>query len=195
MTSFTGGATVHLGLCTKLLCALSVGHHLARCMVRHEVICKSALTQSTSLLPFLLVHHANENSGLCTKAAVHCRSSKLPYTAGCPNCRTLQVVQTAVHCRSSKLPYTAGRPNCRTLQVIQTAVHCRSSKLPYTAGHLHCRTPQVVLTAVHCRSPTLPYTAGRPNCRTLQVTHTAVHCRSSKLPDCFLATGVSSGHG
>ena len=129
---------MRLGLCTKLLFALSVRHRLARCMVRHEVICKSALTQSTSLLPFLLVHHSSENSGLCTKAAVHCRSSKLP---------SLQVVQTAVHCRSSKLPYTAGRPNCCTLQVIQTAVHCTSSKLPYTAGRPYCRTLQVIQAA------------------------------------------------
>ena len=211
MTTFTGGPLCALVSAPKLLCALSVRHRLARCMVRHEVICKSALTQSTSLLPFLLVHHSSENSGLCTRLPYtagrpncrHCRSSKLPYTAGHPNCRTLQVVQTAVHCRfiqtavhctSSKLPYTAGHPNCRTVQVIQTAVHCRSSILPYSPGHPNCRTVQVIQTAVHCRSSKLPYSPGHPNCRTLQVVHTAVHYRSSKLPTSFLATGVSSGH-
>ena len=138
-----------------------------------------------------LVDHSNGNSGCLHEGCRTLQVSRQPYTAGHPDCRTLQVIQTAVYCRSSRLPYTeghphcrtlqvsrqlytAGGPDCRTLQVVQTAVHCRSSTLPYTAGG---RTLQVIHTAVHCRSSTLPYTA-----RTLQVVQTAVHCRTSTLP-------------
>ena len=74
------------------------------------------------------------------QTAVHCRWSRLPYTAGHADCRTLPVMQTAVHCRSCRLPYTAGT-------LMQTAVHCRSCRLPYTAGHADCRTLQVVQAA------------------------------------------------
>ena len=90
-----------------------------------------------------------------------------------------------------RLPYTAGHPGCRTLQVIQAALHCRSSRLPYTAGRPDCHTLQAIQTAVNCRSSRLPYTAGRPDCRTLQVIQTAINCRSSSLPRDFLASGVS----
>ena len=88
-----------------------------------------------------------QDGGQIPRPSSSCRSLKrklwlsarrLPYTAG---------LQTAVHCRWSRLPYTAGHPDCRTLQVIQTAVHCRSCRLPYTACHADCRTLQVVQAA------------------------------------------------
>ena len=81
---------------------------------------------------------------LSSKAVVHCWSSRLPYTAGLPGCRTLLVFLTAVHCWSSRPPYTAGLPDCCTMLVFQAAVHCWLTRPPYTAGCPGRRTLLVV---------------------------------------------------